>query len=112
MSAEDLFRTRRYLHFDEPIGTGASRTLATDKIRVAKWAFMPMLKCVLSVKKVKRNEDGELETKPKDRPICFSSHKDAAIYAYYASLLNLAYETALAEHNLTSVATAFRSDAG
>lgn len=112
MSAEDIFKTRRYFHFDEPIGTAASRSLATDPQRVATWAFMPMLKCVLSVKKVKRVDGGKLETKVKDRPICYSTHKDAAIYAYYASLLCDAYEKILATRNLSSFVTAFRSDAG
>ena len=73
---------------------------------------MPMLKCVLSVEKVKRTAGGSLTTKPKDRPICYSTHKDAAIYAYYASLLNQDYEKALSSRKLSSVVTAFRHDAG
>jgi hypothetical protein len=112
MSAEDIFKTRRYLHFDEPIGPQASRELATNPSRVAAWAFMPMLKCVLTVKKVKRTKDGKFEIKPKPRPICYGTHKDAAIYAYYASLLGEAYESVLAVRKLSPFVTAFRADAG
>src|ERR1017187_7005316 len=101
MSAEDIFKTRRYLHFDEPIGPHASQELATNTNRVAAWGFMPMLQWILSVKKVKRSKDGKLETKSKDRPICYSTHKDAAIYAYYASLLNEAYEKVLTARKLS-----------
>jgi RNA-directed DNA polymerase len=112
MSAENPFATRRYIHFDEPIGEDASRLLATDPERVAKWPFMPMLKCVISVRKVKRSKGGILEKKFKDRPICYSSHKDAAIYAYYSNILNNAYEARLKEAGLDSIVTAFRQDAG
>ena len=112
MSAEDLFKTRRYIHFDEPIGEIASKALATDPQRVATWAFMPMLKCVMTIKKVKRTKDGKLEQKPKDRPICYSSHKDAAIYAYYSKILNDSYEVRLKANCLDQVVTAFRQDAG
>ncbi len=112
MSAETIFKSRRYLHFDESIGETASRELATNPQRVKTWAFMPMLKCVLVTKKVKRGQDGALETKEKERPICYSGHKDAAIYAYYGSILSVAYEELLAERNLSSVVTGFRPESG
>ncbi len=112
MSAETIFKSRRYLHFDEPIGEDALRALATNPGRVKSWAFMPMLKCILVTTKVKWNKDGKLEFKDKPRPICYSSHKDAAIYAYYGSLLSQAYEQLLARRGLSAVVTAFRPDSG
>ena len=112
MSAETIFKSRRYLHFDEPIGEDASRALATNPDRVKSWAFMPMLKCILVTTKVKWNKAGKLEFKDKPRPICYSCHKDATIYAYYGSLLSQAYEKLLASRGLSAVVTAFRPDSG
>jgi hypothetical protein len=71
-----------------------------------------MLKCVLATRKVKWAKDGKLEIKVKERPICYSGHKDAAIYAYYSSILSGAYEQQLTERNLSSVVTAFRPHSG
>jgi hypothetical protein len=112
MSAETIFKPRRYLHFDEPVSEAAAEELATDPVRVRSWPFMPMLRCMLTVKKVKRNEAGHLETKLKEREICYSAHRDAAIYAYYGLRLSNAYEQLLTTKGLTSNVTAFRPDSG
>ncbi len=111
MSVEVIFKPRRYLHFDEPIPIGVARAIATVPETVAKWAFLPMLQCALKVRKVKRRH-GTLERSTKTRPICFASHKDAAIYTYYGALLVHEYENSLKTNDLTRVVTAFRPNSG
>ena len=112
MSAGAIFKPRRYLHFDEPIPEAVAEALATNPDKVKTWAFMPMLRCILAVRKVKRAQGGGLEKKQKQRPICYSAHKDAAVYAYYGSVLTQAYEKVLADRGLSEVVTAFRPDSG
>lgn len=112
MSADTIFQRRRYLHFDEPIGEKASRALATEPERVQSWAFMPMLKTVMVTKKIKWNKDGKLLIRLKNRDICYSAHKDAAIYAYYGYVLSTLYEKRLNDTGLSTVVTAFRPQSG
>ena len=106
---KNLFARRRYLHFDEPLAPKDAKALATTPARVASWAFMPMLHWIIQAHKVKRQEDGSLEKKePKDRPISYAAHKDAAIYAYYGQQLGAGYEVRARELDISDCITAFR----
>ena len=108
-----LFPRRRYLHFDEPLSARDAEALATNPTRVASWAFLPMLNWVIKARKVKRKDDGTLEKKPpKNRPICYAAHKDAAIYAYYGHLLGQRYEAAVIALGISDCVTAFRANSG
>lgn len=106
-----LFGRRQYLHFDEPIPVKAAHSLATDGSRVAKWGFLPFIRCDIVTKKIRR-KNGKLDEKIKVRPICYAAHKDAAIYSYYGHLLSSCYETRLVSANLSHVVTAFRPASG
>jgi hypothetical protein len=108
-----IFVRRRYLHFDEPLSAPAAKTLATNPTRIASWAFLPMLHWIIKARKVKRTDDGALESKPpKNRPISYAGHKDAAIYAYYGHLLGQRYETTIVALAISDCVTAFRQSAG
>jgi RNA-directed DNA polymerase len=109
---KSLFARRGYFHFDEPVSPASARKLATDAARVAAWAFLPMLHCMLSVKKVKRQANGSLESKIKNRPIEYAAHKDAAIYSAYGYVLSQEYERELAIRKLGKAVTAFRRASG
>ena len=99
------------MHFDEPIPTKAAHALATDGSRVARWGFLPFIRCDIVTKKIRRKH-GKLEEKEKVRPICYAAHKDAAIYSYYGHLLSTRYEAELASGNLSQFVTAFRPASG
>ena len=71
-----------------------------------------MLRSLVVVKKIKRASGGRLLKKSKERPICYASHRDAAIYAYYGRLLLDEYERILRTRGLDTVVTAFRPDSG
>lgn len=110
---KELFARRRYLHFDEPLSPRDAEALATSPARVASWAFLPMLHWIVKARKVKRKDDGALEKKPpKNRPIAYASHKDAAIYAYYGHLLGARYEAAVVTLGIQDCVTAFREHSG
>jgi RNA-directed DNA polymerase len=111
-SAEGIFKPRRYLHFDYQISEELAESIATNPKRVASWPFLPMLRSILVVKKIKRVTAGRLVKKAKERPICYASHRDAAIYSYYGRMLLERYEAILKHRGLDLVVTAFRPDSG
>jgi RNA-directed DNA polymerase len=110
---KNLFQRRSYLHFDEPLSEKDAESLAKNPARVATWAFLPMLNWIITARKVKRKDDGELQKKdPKKRSISYACHKDAAIYAYYGYLLGQRYETRISTLGISDNVTAFRESSG
>ncbi|WP_447731645.1 hypothetical protein [Rhodanobacter soli] len=65
----------------------------------------------MTTKKVRRNATG-VQVKRKSRPICYASHRDAGLYAYYSEKLTKRYEALLAARGLSDCVTAFRSGDG
>jgi hypothetical protein len=104
-------KKRTYLHFDAPFHGAEALDLASNKAIVASWSFLPLIHCPLVHKRIKR-VDGELEKSDKKREIYYASHRDAAIYTYYAHVLNEAYDILLNRLGLNDVPTAFRSNMG
>lgn len=98
---------RRYLHFDAPLAPSTLAKLVSDPRRVAMWSFLPLLKTIVRTPRVKR-EGKKLIKAPKERPISYASHKDAALYEYYARLISEPYEGLLRSQGLTENVTAFR----
>jgi len=103
------YRTRNYLHFDEPIGEMAAEKIVTSPKRVAKHAFFPLIHYQIESYKLFQNKQGELEKKLKTRDINYACHLDSHIYAYYCYLLTKKYEEVLAKYELTESVLAFRS---
>jgi hypothetical protein len=79
---------------------------------IAKYAFYPLIHATIKERKYKkpdpkkhegtnrshshkRRDNGRIEKSAKERPLHYSSHFDALIYAYYASVLNDKYENEL-----------------
>jgi hypothetical protein len=107
------FRRRGYLHFDEPISKPAAVAIATAPETVASWSFLPFLRHDITLLRVEKDSAGQLQQRePKDRPICYASHKDAAIYAWYGAMLTARYEERLNQLGLCEHVTAFRPAAG
>jgi RNA-directed DNA polymerase len=86
----------------------------SDVSKVAKWQFHPLLCTEIKSRKVKSKNKllRTFQTKDKSRLICYASHHDAALYAYYAQHLNKAYEKILADEGISESVTAFRSSSG
>jgi len=103
------FKPRTYLHFDLPVSRDSAERLACDPGKVSQHSFYPFLGYTTVIKKISRNEDGQIVKKEKLREIKIAAHRDAAIYSHYADLLSPAYEAELEARGLTKVVTAFRS---
>ncbi|HEY4092684.1 MAG TPA: antiviral reverse transcriptase Drt2 [Luteibacter sp.] len=109
--ATDPLRPRSYLHLDERTPREVLLKLVSNPATVAKWQFLPLLVASVLTKKVRRNATG-LQVKEKSRPICYASHRDAGLYAYYSEKLTKRYEALLAARGLSDCVTAFRSGDG
>lgn len=87
--AKDWYRRRTYSHFDRPLSREQAQTLVESPEAVARHAFWPVIinpQKTVSIKKDPIKGDRVYHTK--SRPIAFSAHSDAHIYAYYAQKLN------------------------
>lgn len=102
------FKRRTYLRFDLPVGQEAAERLACDPNKVARHSFYPFLGFTHIIKRITKNESGEVIKKEKPREIKIAAHRDAAIYSRYADLLSPLYEKEIHRRDLGQVATAFR----
>lgn len=108
----DPLRARSYIHFDERPTRADLLKMVSDPIFVAKWQFLPLIQTTTKSKKIKSKKGAKFNIKIKERPICYASHKDAALYAYYAEVLNKKYGAILSSEGLSECITAFRPDSG
>ncbi|MGB2639813.1 MAG: reverse transcriptase domain-containing protein [Candidatus Acidiferrum sp.] len=82
----------------------------TDKVRVTKHAFFPLMEYV---KRQKRYAKPGEDRKTKDRPIRYAARLDSYIFSYYRHILLLRYERELTRLGLSSSVLAYRHiDAG
>mgnify|MGYP006078513615 CR=1 FL=1 len=107
-----IFKKKGYIHFDEPISPQRAWSIASNPKTVTSWPFMPFLQCLLENRKVMKNASGHLIKNTKERQICYSTHKDAAIFTYYSHLLTGLHENHLEELKIGHVSTAFRPSGG
>lgn len=112
MNASSPFRRRTYLHFDKPISEEKARAMATNPTTVESRGFLPMLRCDIKVNKIVRMPGNRHKPAEKIRPICYSSHHDAAIYSFYAKTLSDLYEAEAVRSGISEVVTALRANAG
>ncbi len=104
------FRSRKYLHFDSPIGYKQALQIVSNPLSVAQHSFYPLITYQLSSEKIKRDRDtGLLLKKSKERPIAYAAHVDSHIYSYYVLQLNQFYETEIKRRAVDSSVLAFRS---
>ena len=106
-------KERRYRHFDLPL-TEAQRAQTIDFGREGRpRRFLPMLGFTEVSRRVGRKVDKSLDRKkPKERPIRFAGHADAAYLEGYAAYLSPAYERALAADGTASAVLAYRRGGG
>ncbi len=104
------YRSRGYLHFDEPISFKSAQRIVTSAKKVAKHAFYPLINYSVNSKKIKQDKKTRhIEVKVKERPISYSAHVDSHIYSYYTNLLTRLYEEQLKKRSLEENVLAFRS---
>ncbi|MGH2420775.1 antiviral reverse transcriptase Drt2 [Pseudomonas canadensis] len=109
---EDLpwYKSRKYLHFDRPLGQKAAYDYVTTPKKVAQHSFYPFITYTSQVLKYRFDNDrGFFVKTPKARPISYAAHLDSHIYAYYCFLLSEKYEAELNKRGLHTSVLAFRS---
>ena len=109
--SNDPLRVRSYLHLDEPPRRNVIAAAVADPAQVARWQFLPMITRIKVTRKIKR-QGNVFIPKEKKRPISYASHRDAALYAFYAAALTRQYEHRLELLGLSDVVTAFRTGDG
>jgi len=109
--ANDPLRSRPYLHIDKPPTRSAIAAAVSNPERVARWSFFPLITNIRVIRKLRR-KGNSFVVKEKRRPISYASHRDAALYAYYAEKLTKLYEQRLRKLKLDHVVTAFRTGDG
>lgn len=108
VSLPNWFRTRRYLHFDSPVGVKLASALVTSPKAVSQHAFYPLISYEITTRKVKKDSYGKIIPNDKNRPIAYPAHLDSHIYSYYARQLSEAYELALHKRGISDAVLAFR----
>lgn len=112
MKSKDWFKPRHYLHFDNRLGSVSRakiQKIVSDPSAIARHSFLPFLRYEKEKPKFKFNEETQKRVFEMGiRPICYASHLDAHIYAYYSQMLNSIYEQRLVDSGLAENVIAFR----
>jgi RNA-directed DNA polymerase len=104
----DWFKPRGYRHFDLPVDKKFAAR-AMNPSFVARHPFSPLLHYTKSEKRYKKDPKSGVRTiTTKDRPIKYSSHRDACILAYYAHQLNMSLEKLYLSAGLSENVIAYR----
>jgi RNA-directed DNA polymerase len=104
------YRSRGYLHFDQPISFDTAKKIVCSPKRVASHAFFPLINYSVDSKKIKQDKKTKkIEIKYKQRPIAYAAHVDSHIYAYYSNVLTTLYEKELNNRKIGDSILAFRT---
>ena len=104
------YKSRKYLHFDRPVGQKAAFDYVSSPQKVAAHSFYPFITYTSVILKYRLDNDrGVFVKNPKPRPISYSAHLDSHIYSYYCFVLSQLYEKELVRHGLHTSILAFRS---
>ena len=100
---------KRYPHFDQVLKPDEIVALVTDRIRVARNTFFPLLRYTKRWQPF-RGKPGSTKPrpKPKDRPIRYAARRDAYIFAYYRHILSELYEAELDRLQISHCPVAYR----
>lgn len=101
---------RGYRHFDYPISFEVAKGIVSSETKVSQHSFRPLI----SYEKVQRrfkgfDENGQAIIQHKSRLICYASHRDSQIYAYYAAELEKKYAALRKTLGIDDCVLAYRS---
>lgn len=110
---DDWYKHRPYPHFDWPIHRSEAEQIVTDRQRVARHDFYPLIKRLDQTpeydplaRQAKKGETGDVRYK--SRRICYAAHLDSHIYSYYSDLLSEKYEQDIGAMDFGSSVVAYR----
>ncbi|MFZ0636683.1 MAG: hypothetical protein WA755_07015 [Candidatus Acidiferrales bacterium] len=96
---------KKYPHFDPLISARTAESYSTDKIRVARHAFYPLMR--YDQRWTRFAERGALG-RIKERPIRYAARLDSCIFSYYRHVLSERYEAELVRLGLDRSVLAYR----
>lgn len=104
--SKSWYKRRAYPHFDNEVNSSSARNYVENSSKVSSHSFFPFIRYI---KKQKKYRSTKGKTEEKERPICYSSHLDSHIYAYYSSILSKLYEAEIERLGLSENIIAYRS---
>lgn len=107
-----VLNKRDYLHFDLRLSEDERKSFSPSASDILQNAFWPLIGYTIEERRARKDDDGNLVFVPKERPIKFGSHKDAAILQYYAKSLSKDYEKLLGGKNFAPSILAYRGGIG
>ncbi len=102
---------KSFPHFDQPLEFETAKSRVEDDAWVASRSFWPFLGFE-DRKRRFRTINGERVADTKSRPIKYCSHVDGYVFAYYANLLQLAYEKYISGTNFDPCVIGYRRGIG
>ncbi|EAE3077922.1 RNA-dependent DNA polymerase, partial [Listeria monocytogenes] len=108
------YKTKNYLHFDHRVKIENVESYVTNRSKIGKHSFLPLIRYVLSFEKRIEEKNPEFNNrpiKPKNRVIMYAGHMDNFIYKYYAEMLNKDfYNEFCIEKDIDDCVSAYRNN--
>lgn len=95
---------KSYFHFDHRYSRDELIKYVSDPQNIEQHRFYPLLRFEEKWIKFRKNKNKITKV----RPLRYAARRDAAIYAYYRSMLSEDYEIELARRNISDVPIAYR----
>lgn len=105
-------KDRKYLHFDLPLTEEERTNFRLTSREMLSNSFWPLIGYTAEERRVRKDEQGKIVFKLKERPIKFGSHRDAALYEYYGNSLARDYENFLGGAGFSASILAYRNGIG
>lgn len=105
-------KDRKYIHFDLPLTEHERKNFKPSRQDILGHAFWPLIGFTAEERRVKKDANGNIEFKIKERPIKFGSHQDAALLDFYGHSLSQDYERYLLDQGLSQSILAYRQGIG
>ena len=99
---------KRYSHFDYRTDIQKVWDYISCPANIAQHSFYPFIHYTKDMSKYTENH----VLKPKERDICYASHRDSCILQYYCYLLDELYKKRVRLDGISDVAVAYRTDLG
>ncbi len=105
----DWYSSKVRVHFDRALSREDAERLVTDRVAVARHAFLPLITFPKKERRYRRRQgDAKPVVSTKIRELAYPSNHDGYIFAYYAERLGFLYEAELAARGLDKIVIGYR----
>ncbi|WP_010096048.1 RNA-directed DNA polymerase [Ornithinibacillus scapharcae] len=113
MLDSNVYKKKRYIHFDHRIDIEKVESYVTNGKKIAKHSFLPFIHYVSTFDRYIGQPNTEINGRPikdKNRDIMYAGHLDNYIYKYYAEELNEKYNSFTRNNCIDDCSIAYRSN--